>query len=123
MNRQPPRSTLPDTLFPDPTLFRSAPPTPDGARPGRVYVHLLGTTDDPAPDATIDLMCHEGVPGHVMQGDIQVGQKSGPKFRQATRYVAFGEGWALYAEALCKEMGAYPDVARDRKSTRLNCSH
>src|SRR3546814_9098162 len=58
-------------------------------------------------------MCHEGVPGHVMQGDIQVGQKSGPKFRQATRYVAFGEGWALYAEALCKEMGAYPDVASD----------
>lgn len=91
----------------------AAPPTPDGARPGRVYVHLLGTTDDPAPDATIDLMCHEGVPGHVMQGDIQVGQKSGPKFRQATRYVAFGEGWALYAEALCKEMGAYPDVASD----------
>ena len=91
----------------------AAPPSPDGARPGRVYVHLLGTTDDPASDATIDLMCHEGVPGHVMQGDIQVRQKSGPKFRQAARYVAFGEGWALYAEALCKEMGAYPDLASD----------
>ena len=91
----------------------AAAPSPDGTRPGRVYVHLLGDNSDPAVDAIPDLMCHEGVPGHVMQGDIQVRQKSGPKFRQSARYVAFGEGWALYAEALCKEMGAYPDVASD----------
>jgi uncharacterized protein (DUF885 family) len=91
----------------------AAGPSRDGVRPGRVYVHLLGTTDDPAPDAIIDLMCHEGVPGHVMQGDIQVRQSGGPKFRQTARYVAFGEGWGLYSEALCKEMGAYPDDAAD----------
>jgi uncharacterized protein (DUF885 family) len=91
----------------------AAAPSPDGARPGRVYVHLLGVNSDPAIDAIPDLMCHEGVPGHVMQGDIQVRQKTGPKFRQSARYVAFGEGWALYAEALCKEMGAYPDIASD----------
>lgn len=91
----------------------AAPPSPDGARPGRVYVHLLGVTSDPSADATVDLMCHEGVPGHVMQGDIQVRQTAGPKFRQSARYVAFGEGWGLYAEALCKEMGAYPDLASD----------
>jgi uncharacterized protein (DUF885 family) len=91
----------------------AAAPSPDGARPGRVYVHLLGDNSGPAVDAIPDLMCHEGVPGHVMQGDIQVRQKSGPKFRQSARYVAFGEGWALYAEALCKEMGAYPDIASD----------
>ncbi|SFR96906.1 DUF885 domain-containing protein [Sphingomonas jatrophae] len=91
----------------------AAAPSRDGVRPGRVYVHLLGTTDDPSPDALVDLMCHEGVPGHVMQGDIQVRQRGGPRFRQAARYVAFGEGWALYAEALCKEMGAFPDVTAD----------
>ena len=91
----------------------AAAPSPDGTRPGRVYVHLLGVTSDPSPDATVDLMCHEGVPGHVMQGDIQVRQSAGPKFRQAARYVAFGEGWALYSEALCKEMGAFPDLASD----------
>jgi uncharacterized protein (DUF885 family) len=89
----------------------AAPPSPDGARPGRVYVHLLGKTDDPA--AVYDLMCHEGIPGHVLQGDIQVRQKGMPRFRSAYRYVAYGEGWALYTEALCKEMGAYPDVAAD----------
>ena len=89
----------------------AAPPSPDGVRLGRVYVHLVGDTKDPAE--TIDLMCHEGVPGHVMQGDIQVRQSGGPKFRKVTGYVAFSEGWGLYAEALCKEIGAYPDIASD----------
>ena len=86
-------------------------PSPDGVRPGRVYVHLLGQTGDPA--ALNDLMCHEGIPGHVMAGDIQVRQTGTPKFRRAGGYVAFNEGWALYSEELCKEMGAYPDVAAD----------
>jgi uncharacterized protein (DUF885 family) len=86
-------------------------PSPDGVRPGRVYVHLLGKTEDPA--ALNDLMCHEGIPGHVMAGDIQVRQTGTPKFRTAGGYVAFNEGWALYSEELCKEMGAYPDVAAD----------
>jgi uncharacterized protein (DUF885 family) len=72
---------------------------------------LLGETEDPA--AVYDLMCHEGIPGHVMAGDIQVRQTGTPKFRRAGGYVAFNEGWALYSEELCKEMGAYPDVAAD----------
>jgi uncharacterized protein (DUF885 family) len=86
-------------------------PSPDGKRPARTYVHLVGNRPDPA--AMYTLMCHEAVPGHNMQGDIQVRQQSGPKFRAVTGYVAFGEGWALYAEALCKEMGAFPDAAAD----------
>ncbi|MGN6155766.1 MAG: DUF885 domain-containing protein [Sphingomicrobium sp.] len=89
----------------------AAGPSPDGSRPGRVYVHLLGETEDPA--ALTDLMCHEGVPGHVMAGDIQIRQTNTPKFRKVGGYVAFNEGWALYSEELCKEMGAYPDVAAD----------
>ncbi len=86
-------------------------PSPDGSRPAKTYVHLVGTVPDPA--AMYTLMCHEAVPGHNMQGDIQVRQTSGPKFRAVTGYVAFGEGWALYAEALCKEMNAFPDIAAD----------
>lgn len=89
----------------------AAPASPDGVRPGRVYVHLLGKTGDPS--ALYDLMCHEGIPGHVMAGDIQVRQTGTPKFRRGGGYVAFNEGWALYAEELCKEMGAYPSVAAD----------
>ena len=86
-------------------------PSPDGKRPARTFVHLVGMTPDPA--ALYTLMCHESVPGHNTQGDIQVRQKGGPKFRAVTGYVAFGEGWGLYAERLCKELGAYPDVAAD----------
>jgi uncharacterized protein (DUF885 family) len=89
----------------------AAGPSPDGSRPGRVYVHLLGDTEDPA--AITDLMCHEGIPGHVMAGDIQIRQTNTPKFRKVGGYVAFNEGWALYSEELCKEMGAYPDAAAD----------
>ena len=86
-------------------------PSPDGKRPARTYVHLVGTQKDPA--ALYTLMCHEAVPGHNMQGDIQVRQKGGPKFRAVTGYVAFGEGWGLYAEAMCAEMKAFPDMAAD----------
>jgi uncharacterized protein (DUF885 family) len=89
----------------------AAPPSPDGVRPGRVYVHLQGKTPDPA--LLPDLMCHEGIPGHVMAGDIQVRQQGTPRFRLVGGYVAFNEGWALYGEQLCKEMGAYADVADD----------
>ncbi len=89
----------------------AAAPSADGARPGRVYVHLLGTTDDPAD--LYNLMCHEGIPGHLLQGDIRVRQQGTPKFRTAYRYTAYNEGWALYSEALCKEMGVYTDVAAD----------
>ena len=86
-------------------------PSPDGKRPARTYVHLVGMRPDPA--ALYTLMCHEAVPGHNTQGDIQVRQQGGPKFRSVTGYVAFGEGWGLYAEAVCKEMGAFPDIAAD----------
>ena len=86
-------------------------PSPDGVRAGRVYQHMAGVTPDFAEIE--DLMCHEAVPGHVTQGDIQVRQSAGPKFRKSYGYVAFGEGWGLYSELLCKEMGAYSSVADD----------
>lgn len=86
-------------------------PSPDGARPGRVYLHMLGKTVNRASLA--DLMCHEALPGHVMQGDIRVRQQGVPRYRLAARNAAFNEGWGLYSELLCKEMGVYPDVASD----------
>jgi uncharacterized protein (DUF885 family) len=85
--------------------------SPDGKRPGRVYLHMLGKTSMRA--SLPDLMCHEGIPGHAMQGDIRVRQKEVPKFRLAARNAAFNEGWGLYSELLCKEMGVYPDIPSD----------
>lgn len=87
-------------------------PSADGSRAGRVWLHLLGNT--PSRAGLAALMCHEAIPGHVMQGDIGVRQKGGPTFRKMSfRYTAFVEGWGLYAESLCKEMGAYLTVAED----------
>ncbi len=86
-------------------------PSPDGARAGRVYLHMLGKTA--ARASLADLMCHEGLPGHVMQGDIRVRLAGAARFRLAARNAAFNEGWGLYSELLCKEMGVYPDIASD----------
>ena len=69
--------------------------------------------DMPAIEAEA-LFCHEGVPGHHLQNAIrtELGDKV-PPFRRFGGYTAYGEGWGLYSEKLCKEMGAYQDPYRD----------
>jgi uncharacterized protein (DUF885 family) len=52
------------------------------------------------------LYLHEGQPGHhyhmALQQELDV-----PKFRKSVWYDAYGEGWALYAESLGRELGLY----------------
>ena len=88
------------------------PGTPDGTRPGVVYVN----TGDYAQRETITIEStayHEGVPGHHMQ--IAIAQKLPelPMFRQNAGYTAYVEGWALYAERLGKDVGFYQDPYSD----------
>ena len=61
------------------------------------------------------LFCHEGIPGHHLQGALLAELPKGavPPFRQFSGYTATDEGWGLYAEKLCKEMGLYQDPYRD----------
>src|SRR5271166_2501372 len=88
------------------------PGTPDGSRPGRVVVAtsnfahrtLIG-------DETIAY--HEGVPGHHMQISIQQQLKGLPDFRLHLINNAYAEGWAVYAEALGKEIGFFSDPVSD----------
>ncbi len=84
------------------------PGTPDGKRPG----HIMVNTGDFEKRTLIDVECvafHEGVPGHHMQGSIAQELPELPKFRQQGYYVAYGEGWGLYAERLGEEAGFYKD--------------
>ncbi|HEY9067628.1 MAG TPA: DUF885 domain-containing protein [Burkholderiaceae bacterium] len=81
--------------------------SPDGSRPGTFFVWV----DDPRrvnSAQTSSLLLHEGQPGHHFQMSIQ--QELGlPDFRRYGWSTAFGEGWALYAETLGRELGLYDD--------------
>ena len=88
-------------------------PAPDGSRPGVYYANLYDMNDMPSTEVEA-LFCHEGVPGHHLQNALRVELGSAvPPFRQFGGYTAYGEGWGLYSEKLCKEMGAYQDPYRD----------
>jgi len=84
------------------------PGTPDGSRPGIYYMHLSDMTAMPRPQLEV-IAYHEGNPGHHMQISIAQELESVPTFRTQTGFTAYVEGWALYAELLALEMGAYGD--------------
>lgn len=86
--------------------------SPDGSRPGRVYVNTYEATSRKTL-STESTSYHEGVPGHHMQLSIQQELTDLPKFRQQGGYTAFVEGWALYSERLGKEVGYYQDPYSD----------
>ena len=80
----------------------------DGTRPGIFYV--------PIPDAKTynilsdeALFLHEAIPGHHYQCSLQQENADLPDFRKTLFYSGYGEGWALYTEALGKELGLYTD--------------
>jgi uncharacterized protein (DUF885 family) len=57
---------------------------------------------------------HEGLPGHHMQISIAQELTGIPTFRTQASFTAYAEGWALYSEALAKEMpGTFTTVYSD----------
>ncbi len=86
--------------------------TPDGSRPGTYYVHLSDM--NAMPKSTMEgVAYHEGNPGHHMQISIQQELEGIPKFRTQLFFNSYVEGWALYSEALAKEMGGYENPYYD----------
>ena len=75
----------------------------DGKIPGRFWINLR-TTDLHSRFALADLAFHESIPGHIWQGDYT---HQMPRIRQLLAFNAYSEGWALYAQQLADELGAY----------------
>ncbi len=81
-------------------------PPADGSGPGWYNANTLAFKRRPRW-ALATLVAHETVPGHHMQGARSNELQGLPAFRRNGFYTAFGEGWALYAETLCDEIGFY----------------
>ncbi|WP_287128076.1 DUF885 family protein [Candidatus Cyanaurora vandensis] len=86
--------------------------TPDGSRPGHVFVNTYDYTNQ-LTITNESTAYHEGVPGHHMQISIAQELPGLPPFRQQADYTAYIEGWALYSEALGKEIGFYQNPYSD----------
>jgi len=82
-------------------------PALDGSRPGAFYINLRDTSEWPRWKLPT-LVYHESEPGHHFQLALVLELPSLPLIRKAgASFSANTEGWALYAEQLCDEMGLY----------------
>jgi uncharacterized protein (DUF885 family) len=75
----------------------------DGKIPGRYWINLK-STDLHSKYSLADLTFHESIPGHILQGEFT---RKMPIIRQLLAFNAYSEGWALYAQQLAAELGAY----------------
>ena len=82
-------------------------PALDGSRPGAFYINLRDTSEW-ARWKLPTLVYHESEPGHHFQLALVLEMPALPLIRKAgVSFSANTEGWALYAEQLCDEMGLY----------------
>ncbi|MFN2250955.1 MAG: DUF885 domain-containing protein [Anaerolineae bacterium] len=82
------------------------PSAPDGSQPCEFHVGLTAPSQPRYVMATI--AHHEAVPGHHFQVGL-ARELDLPQVRNDLRFEAFAEGWAVYAEKLTWELGAFDD--------------
>lgn len=103
---------IPEAAAKGSTLAYYTVPASDGSRPGTHWVN----TYEPESRARFEyeaLAFHESVPGHHLQFALGQTLDGLPQFRRFAYVTAFGEGWGLYTERLCDEIGLYSsDLAR-----------
>ncbi len=81
----------------------------DGSRPAIYFINLKDVGDWPKYSLP-SLTYHEGVPGHHLQISLAQESKDIPTLRKLGFFSAYSEGWALYAEQLADELGAYSGI-------------
>jgi uncharacterized protein (DUF885 family) len=88
------------------------PPPEDASRPAYFYINTYAPNERNL-FALEALTYHEAVPGHHLQIALARELTDLPAFRRYTSFTAFIEGWALYAEQLMAEVGAYQDPVQE----------
>lgn len=86
--------------------------TPDGSRPGRLFIDTYNAADRNLYSVE-SIAYHEGIPGHHLQISIAQELQGIPEFRKYQNYTAYTEGWGMYAEHLGKDVGFYQDPYSD----------
>ncbi|MCS3810086.1 DUF885 family protein [Xanthomonas sp. 4461] len=85
--------------------------SPDSSKPAMVSVNVSDVAQRTLINMEV-IAYHEGVPGHHLQ--VSLAQTLPlPPFRQQGGYNAYGEGWAMYAERLGKDVGLFKDPYSD----------
>ena len=80
----------------------------NGSAPGHFFINLRDTAEWPR-FALPTLVYHETIPGHHVESATAAEMGELPLIRQMIWHAAYGEGWALYAEDLADEVGAYKE--------------
>jgi uncharacterized protein (DUF885 family) len=80
----------------------------DGSKPGVFFANLRDVKEVPKFGMRT-LAYHEAVPGHHFQIAIAQELEGVPFFRKVVPFVAYIEGWALYAERVAAENGFQED--------------
>jgi uncharacterized protein (DUF885 family) len=101
-------SVIPMDQAPNTYPAYSMQPSADGKRAAFMAVNLFKPETRPKYEIPV-LTCHEGRPGHAMQIPLAMEMTDLPNFRRNGYFNVYGEGWALYSETLCEEMGVYND--------------
>ncbi|SEJ89736.1 Uncharacterized conserved protein, DUF885 familyt [Sphingomonas sp. OV641] len=109
----------------DPIVVRRIPPAIEAGAPGAFYSE--GAPGQPGvysinlhrPDEHVlwrlpTLTHHEGIPGHHFQYSMLRRAPALPLFRRIVRFSSYTEGWALYAQQVADELGAFEDDAFGR---------
>jgi uncharacterized protein (DUF885 family) len=82
-------------------------PAVDGSRPGAFYAGVGGSGEDAYAMPT--LAYHETIPGHHLQIALSMEMEGLPALQRSSLFLAYVEGWALYAENLAYELDWYAD--------------